>query len=408
MNHIEKLIKELCPNGVEFRKLGTLGKRNKGTSITASRMRELFQENGEIRIFAGGKTFADVSAKSIPKKDIVYEPSIIVKSRGFIGFEYFDKPFSHKSELWSYTINNEKISQKFVYYFLITKEPYLQRLARATSVKLPQLSVRDTDTLEIPVPPLEVQREIVRILDNFTELEVELEAELEARRKQYEFYRDQLLYADEHGVMNSGVQAKWTSLGNFAEIYDGTHQTPKYKDKGVQFVSVENINNLYGSKKYISLEDYAKLYRHKPEIGDLLMTRIGTIGVCSIVSLNQPLAYYVTLALMKINNNIALTKFVKYVIESKIGKLELYKRTLINAVPIKINLSDISKICLPLPPLAEQQRIVAILDKFDALVNNISQGLPAEIAARRKQYEFYRDKLLTFTPKVEVKEVADV
>lgn len=399
MNHIEKLIKELCPNGVEFKKLEDVISKVEGANKKLPK--SSIETTGTFPVYTQG---ANLNPDGYTERAnlVINNVPVILYGDHTNAVKWINTPFVIGADgvklIQSY---NEIILDNRFFYFCILNKVNSIPNGYARHYKL----LRE---LEIPIPPLEVQREIVRILDNFTALEAELEAELEARRKQYEFYRDQLLYADEHGVMNSGVQAKWTSLGNFAEIYDGTHQTPKYKDKGVQFVSVENINNLYGSKKYISLEDYAKLYRHKPEIGDLLMTRIGTIGVCSIVSLNQPLAYYVTLALMKINNNIALTKFVKYVIESKIGKLELYKRTLINAVPIKINLSDISKICLPLPPLAEQQRIVAILDKFDALVNNISQGLPAEIAARRKQYEFYRDKLLTFTPKVEVKEVADV
>ena len=189
MNKIEKLLQTLCPDGVEFRPLKDLGVRNKGTSITASKMKELHLDNGSIRIFAGGQTIADVAEGAIPEKDVIRVPSIIVKSRGHIGFTYYHKPFSHKSELWSYSINTPELNQKFVYYFLLTKIDYLQSVAQATSVKLPQLSIRDTDDLLIPLPPLEIQEAIVAILDRFTELE----AELEARKKQYEYYRDRLL-----------------------------------------------------------------------------------------------------------------------------------------------------------------------------------------------------------------------
>ena len=133
------------------------------------------------------------------------------------------------------------------------------------------------------------------------------------------------------------------------------------------------------------------------------MTRIGTIGKCAVFEKQQDLAYYVSLALIKPDPNIVNSKYLKYIIESNIGRKELYKRTLIHAVPIKINKDEIGKIKLPVPPLEEQQRIVNILDRFDKLCNNISEGLPAEIEARQKQYEYYRDKLLTFKPLEEEK-----
>lgn len=126
------------------------------------------------------------------------------------------------------------------------------------------------------------------------------------------------------------------------------------------------------------------------------MTRIGSIGKCTIFYKQEDIAYYVSLALIRPNQDIVNSYYLKYIIESIIGVKELRKRTLINAVPIKINKDDIGKIKLPIPPMDEQKRIVSILDKFEKLCNDISQGLPAEIEARQKQYEYYRDKLLTF------------
>lgn len=184
-------------------------------------------------------------------------------------------------------------------------------------------------------------------------------------------------------------------LSEIAEIYDGTHQTPKYQNEGIPFISVENIENIYDSQKYISREDYNK-YKIKPKVGDVFMTRIGSIGKCAVFYKNEDIAYYVSLALIRPNQKIINSYYLKYLLESVIGKRELRKRTLVNAVPIKINKDDIGKIKLPIPPLEEQERIVSILDRFDKLCNDISEGLPAEIEARRKQYEYYRDKLLNF------------
>ena len=136
MSRIDELIAEHCPDGVEFRVLGELGVRNKGTAITAGRMKMIHMEGGPIRVFAGGQTIADVADGAVPEKDVVRVPSIIVKSRGHIGFTYYDRPFTHKAELWSYSINREDVDQKFVYYYLLTQVGILQEIARATSVKL--------------------------------------------------------------------------------------------------------------------------------------------------------------------------------------------------------------------------------------------------------------------------------
>jgi type I restriction enzyme S subunit len=137
-----------------------------------------------------------------------------------------------------------------------------------------------------------------------------------------------------------GAEVEWMALGDFSEIYDGTHQTPKYVDSGVPFVRVQNIKDLSGTDKYISVKDFAK-YKCKPRTNDLFMTRIGdVIGTCAIVSNDEPLAYYVTLALIRSNQNVVNPKYILHVLHSGIGKSELYKRTLIHAVPMRINLGD--------------------------------------------------------------------
>ena len=183
---------------------------------------------------------------------------------------------------------------------------------------------------------------------------------------------------------------EWKKLGDVCGIFDGTHQTPKYVDTGIKFVSVENINSLYESEKYISLEDYNEQYKTKPQKGDVLMTRIGDVGTCTVVDRDEPIAYYVSLALLKPNFNYVLGNYIKYILGCHIGKVELRKRTLLTAVPLKINLGDIGKICIPIPSLSEQTRIVGILDTFTDSIENLKQ----QIAERRKQYEFYRDQLL--------------
>lgn len=177
--------------------LGSLGVRNKGIAITASRMRTLEPGNKDVRIFAAGSTFVDTDSSFIPDKGILEGPAIIVKSRGHIGFEYYEGKFTHKNELWSYSLTSDLVEQKFIYYYLLTQAYHLHELARGKSVKLPQLAVKDTDELLVPVPSLEEQQRIVDILDRFdaltSSLSEGLPAELAARRSQYEYYRNQLL-----------------------------------------------------------------------------------------------------------------------------------------------------------------------------------------------------------------------
>ena len=158
-------------------------------------MKALHKKDGPLKIFAGGKTIALVNFKDIPEKNINREPSIIVKSRGIIEFEYYDKPFSHKSEMWSYHSTNKNMNIKFVYYFLKINEPYFQNIGNR--MQMPQISTPDTENFPIPIPSLEEQARIVSILDKFDTLTSSisegLPREIELRTKQYEYYRELLL-----------------------------------------------------------------------------------------------------------------------------------------------------------------------------------------------------------------------
>jgi len=189
---------------------------------------------------------------------------------------------------------------------------------------------------------------------------------------------------------------EYVKLNSVCDIYDGTHSTPNYTESGVKFASVENIGNLYATRKYISEKDFEK-YKIKPRIGDVMMTRIGSVGVCTVVDRNEALAFYVSLALLRPQLDKVQSRFLKYAIESIHGRKELRKRTLINAVPIKINKDDIGKVTIPLPPIEIQSEIVHTLDNYTENVVKLQNQLTAELTARQKQYTFYRNKLLTFS-----------
>lgn len=195
MRKLDALIAELCPNGVEYKKIRDVYTRLKGTPITAGKMKEIDNPDGDIRIFAGGKTVINAFEKDIPKANITRVPAVLVQSRGVIDFIFYEEPFTFKNEMWAYT-NEERTSVKFLYYVLKNNTNYFREAASGMG-SLPQISLRVTEEFKIPVPPIEVQREIVRILDNYTELSAELStklsAELSARKLQYEHYRDKLL-----------------------------------------------------------------------------------------------------------------------------------------------------------------------------------------------------------------------
>ncbi|WP_278692903.1 restriction endonuclease subunit S [Arachnia propionica] len=394
MSRIDKLIADLCPEGVEFRTLKSLARRSKGTSITAARMKVLSRPSGEIRVFAGGKTFADVDASAIPSGDVITTPSIIVRSRGNIDFTYYDKPFSHKSEIWSYSTSQPDVEQRFIYYYLTTLTSHLQEVARATSVKLPQLAVKDTDLLRIPVPPLEVQREIVRALDKFTQLEAELEAELEARRRQYEHYRSALLSFPAGDAKSSTLGELAVRVSSGGTPHSGT---PEYYESGnIPWLRSQDINGsrVFHTGAMITKEGLLNSSARWIPKNCVIVAMYG--ATAARVAINEiPLTTNQACCNIELDSSKADYRYVFFWIANQYETL----KALGEGSQSNLNSRKIKSFPILVPPLEEQRRIVSILDRFDSLVNDLSIGLPAELAARRKQYEYYRDRLLTFEEK---------
>jgi type I restriction enzyme ecoprrI specificity protein len=192
---IDDLIKELCLKGVKYERIKDVYSRLKGTPITAGKMKEIANPDGNIRVFAGGRTVIDAFEFDIPNANITKVPAVLVQSRGVIDVVYYDKPFTFKNEMWAYTHNNQD-SIKYLYYVLKNHKEYLRDAASGMG-SLPQISLKVTEELKIPIPPLEQQKQIVSILDKFdalvNDISTGLPAEIEARRKQYEYYRNKLL-----------------------------------------------------------------------------------------------------------------------------------------------------------------------------------------------------------------------
>ncbi|WP_432293520.1 restriction endonuclease subunit S [Shigella flexneri] len=407
LSYLEKLLDGVK---VEWKTLEKVLKRTKGTKITAGQMKALHKDNAPLKIFAGGKTVAFVDFKYIPEKDINREPSIIVKSRGIIEFEYYDKPFSHKNEMWSYHSNNDAISIKYIYYFLKINEGYFQKIGG--KMQMPQIATPDTDKFEVPIPcpdnpekSLAIQSEIVRILDKFTALTAELTAELNMRKKQYNYYRDQLLSFKDGEV-------EWKTLGEIGEFIRGKRFTKAdyVEDGGISVIHYGEIYTRYGVYTTHSLSqvraDMAASLRYAKH-GDVVITDVGEtvedVGKAVAWLGDDDIAIHDHCYAFRHSLN---PKFISYYMQTDSfisEKAKYVARTKVNTLLI----NGFSKIMIPVPypkdhekSLKEQARIVEILDKFDTLTNSITEGLPREIELRQKQYEYYRDLLFSF-PKPE-------
>ncbi|MDR7928665.1 restriction endonuclease subunit S [Acidithiobacillus thiooxidans] len=389
---------------VEWKPLGKVLVRTKGTTITASRMKELHKEDAPLKIFAGGRTVAFVDFDDIPTKDINREPSIIVKSRGVIEFEYYDKPFSHKNEMWSYHSNNDYIHVRYVYHFLKLNERYFQGVG--SKMQMPQIATPDTDKFEIPIPcpenpkkSLEIQAEIVRILDTFTELTTELTTELNLRKKQYNHYRDQLLSFEDGEV-------EWKTLSEIGTWYGGgtpSKSNPEFWENGIiPWVSPKDMGRpvIDSSEDYIT-EDAIKnsSTRLVPSNSIAIVVRSSILDkvlpsalVPVPVALNQDMKAVIP-------HSGIMSGYIAHMIRSRGDDILRAARKTGGSVA-SIESQKLFSFRIPVPCIKEQKRIVNILDKFDMLASSLTEGLPREIELRQKQYEYYRDLLLNF-PKPE-------
>ena len=408
LSYLEKLLDGVK---VEWKTLEKVLKRTKGTKITAGQMKALHKDNAPLKIFAGGKTVAFVDFKDIPEKDINREPSIIVKSRGIIEFEYYDKPFSHKNEMWSYHSNNDAISIKYIYYFLKINEGYFQKIGG--KMQMPQIATPDTDKFEVPIPcpdnpekSLAIQSEIVRILDKFSELTAELTAELNMRKKQYNYYRDQLLSFDEEQEkpiylekLLDGVKVEWKTLEKVLKRTKGTKITAG------QMKALHKDNaplKIFAGGKTVAFVDFKDI--PEKDINREPSIIVKSRGIIEFEYYDKPFSHKNEMWSYHSNNDAISIKYIYYFLKINEGYFQKIGGKM--QMP-QIATPDTDKFEVPIPcpdnpekSLAIQSEIVRILDKFDTLTNSITEGLPREIELRQKQYEYYRDLLFSF-PKPE-------
>ena len=385
-------INQLYSRGVKYKKVKDVFSRLKGTPITASKMKEIASSDGEIRIFAGGKTIIDAHETDIPKANITRVPAVLVQSRGIIDVIYYDKPFTFKNEMWAYSSSNP-VTTKFLYYVLKSNIEKFREAASGTG-SLPQISLSVTDDFLVPIPPLEVQQEIVRILDQFTQLTAELTAELTARKEQYRYYSLSLL--------NKATAAKrvpLSSLGTWCGGCTPSMANPAFWSNGkIPWVSSKDMKSplLVDTQDHITQEALAQTsIKLLPKDTVAIVARSGILKhTLPVVFIPFETTVNQDIKALTVSQNV-VPRYAYHVINANSCDI-LRKAKKQGGTVDSLDIQKFMNYLVPLPPLPEQRHIVSILDRFDALCNDLTSGLPAEIEARRKQYEYYRDKLLTF------------
>ena len=369
MSKINQLIQNLCPAGVEYKKLENV------LIIKNGRDYKQFGD-GNIPVYGSGgiMTYIDTA---------VYDkPSVLIPRKGSLDKLYYvDTPFWNVDTIFYTDIDTSLVEPKYIYYYL--EGQHLERLNKAGGV--PSLTQAVLNKVQLPVPPLEVQREIVRILDSFTLLTAELTAELTARKSQYEFYRRKLLTFDE--------SIPQLQLRDVASFRNGKGHEKNIADNGKYVVVNSKFISTNGQVIKNSDEQLSPLY-----FDDIAMVMSDlpngrALAKCYLIdkddkfTLNQRIGGFHTL-----DENIVVTKYLFYILDRN---WQLLKYD--NGVDqTNLKKDDILNISIPVPAIDVQKRLVYMLDNFDAICSDLNIGLPAEIEARQKQYEYYRDVLLTY------------
>ena len=387
MKNLETLIQELCPDGVEFVKLGECCTFKRGTTITAKNAIA-----GDVPVLAGGQKpayYHNVSNRT-------GETIVVAGSGAYAGYvSYWTIPV-FLSDSFSVQPDNRLVT-KFVYYFLKNIQQKIFATKKGSGV--PHVHGSSIAKFEIPLPPIEVQTEIVRILDKFTSLEAELEAELDCRKRQYEYYRDKLLSFDNMG----GQEVEWKKMSEVFDMKNGytpSKAKAEYWEGGtIPWFRMEDIREngriLSDSIQHITMEGVkkGKLF----PANSFILATTATIGEHALV-IADSLANqrFTNLTVRKSLSDRLLIKFVfhyMFIVD------EWCKKNINVSGFASVDMNKFKKLEFPIPSLEEQHRIVNILDRFESLTTSLQSGLPAEITARRQQYEHYRDKLLTFKRK---------
>lgn len=413
MSKLQELIQRLCPDGVEYKKLGEVAEVRRGVRV----VKQELAESGNIPVYQNSLKALGYYSDS---NSSAYTTFIIAAgAAGDIGFS--DEPFWAADDCFVICPVKD-INDKYVYYCLQNNQIVLKSQVRKASI--PRLSRTAVEKFVIPVPPLEVQEEIVRILDRFDVYAAELQAELQARKEQYEYYRNLLLTFNPAGCAGEAddeqegsvttwgghsYPIQWKTMGEVGTFYGGLSGKSKedFTDGNETFISYMNV---YSN---IALQtDVSDMVKIKPgekqntiQYGDALFTGSSETpeecGMSSVLTTHTDKKLYLNSFCFgyRLNDSsLFLPDFLKHLLRSKQIRRQI-SRTANGVTRFNVSKKLFAKIMLPVPPLELQEKIVAILDRFETLVNDLSEGLPAEIAAVKEQYEYYRNRLLTFKEK---------
>ena len=374
---------------VEWKTLGEVAEFKRGQTVT-----QKTAQAGVYPVISGGQQ----PAYYINQYNRTGQTITVAGSGAYAGFVMFWNEPIFVSDAFSIKANEEVLLPRYVFHFLLNKQSSIFNLKRGSGV--PHVYAKDLADFSIPLPPLRVQARIVEILDKFTQLEAELETELEARNKQYDFYRNRLLdFAHRDDLAG---QVEWKTLGEVFNTRNG--YTPSktnddfWKDGTIPWFRMDDIRAngriLYDSALHITPQAVKRNGLFKAN--SIILATSATIGEHALLQqdalTNQR---FTNFEIKEELQELLLPKFAFYyffIIDEWCKK-----HTIIGNFP-SVDTQQLMEQPFPLPPLSEQRRIVEILDRFDTLTNSISEGLPREIALRRKQYEYYRDALLRFPP----------
>lgn len=390
MSKLQELIKELCPDGVEFRKLGEVCEITIGEFVHKNKQ----TENGIYPVYNGGKdnTGFYEEYNNVGNK-------VIISARG-ANAGYINKVLTN---YWAgnscYSLspfNRQQLNWIFLYYTLKNKEKELMNNQQTGSI--PALSKKQIEAIEILLPPLEVQNEIVRILDTFTSHTAELQAELQARKEQYEYYRNKLLTFDEN---DEGV--KWMRMEEVGTFIRGKRFVrTDIVEKGISCIHYGDMYTYYGlsanKTKGMLRSDLASKMRYAQK-NDVVIVAAGEnkddIGVGLAWLGDEPAAVHDACFIFQSD---MYPLFVSHYLRTDIYHKQI-RKYVSEAKICSISAKGLGNAVIPVPSFERQQSIASLLDKFESLVNDLTAGLPAEIAAVQEQYEYYRNKLLTFKRK---------
>ncbi len=386
MSKIDELIAKLCPDGVEYRELGSLLSYEQPTKYLVSST--AYSDDYETPVLTAGKTF--ILGYTNDEEGIYPsspEAPVIIFDDFTTDFKWVDFPFKAKSSAMKMLhANGPQWNLRYVFH------------AMQTLSFVPQGHKRHWigvySHLEIPVPPMEIQKEIVKVLDSFITLEAELEAELEARKAQYRYYRNQLLSFERERV-------QWLRLADCcSQICSGATPNKKnlayYQDATIpwlrtQEVRYADITSISGRISELALkETAAKLI---PKNCVIIAISGASAGRCAINKIECATNQHCLN--LKINPEVALYKYVYHCVCNQTEELLSRKE----GARGDLNATKIKSMKIPVPSLATQRKVVDILDRFDSLTTSLTGGLPAEIEARRQQYSHYRDQLLSLPRK---------